>query len=675
MTVGLGTGSTVAFLLPALARRGLSRIRCVATSVATEQQARELGVPIEEFDSLRQLDIAIDGTDEVAPDGWLIKGGGGAHLREKIVAAAAARFVVIGDSSKPVDALGGPVPLELLRLRRRLDPGAARPRGRAARRPAQSRRRRDRRLPRSDRRPGRARRPARGRPRRRRPRPLPPGADRRRADRRRGERRAPHDRRLKPGRRCERVAGVSDLSGLEIDGRVATPSDPDWDEARLAWNLAADQQPSCGRVRRERRRRRRGRPVRRRARPQGRRPGDRPRRVPLGPLEDTILIKTERMRGIEIDPEAADARVEAGVLAMELAEAAQGHGLCSLPGSSPDVGVTGYTLGGGLSWLGRRYGFACNRVEAIELVTADGEQRRRRRRRPGPVLGAARRGRRLRDRHRPAPGAAADRRGLRRRPDLPGRARRRGGPRLPRLGGDRPRGGHLGRPLPAAAAGPRRARAAARRAAAHDRRRLRRRPRAGREPDRAAARDRRADHGQLRPDAGRRPLPDPHGPRARRSPALGTHAPIRELPDEAIDAFVDQRPRTRGRLAAAAGRAAASSAARSGAAARVRARSSSSTSDFVMSAIGSLMAPGSERGVPRDLDRIAAAMEPWTAAGGYFNFAERPCDIDAILPAETVRPPGRGQAPLGPRRPHRRQPRRRALSQAGLAARIAARRL
>lgn len=113
MTVGLGTGSTVAFLLPAIAARGLSDIRCVATSVATEEQARGLGIPVEEFSELRRLDVTIDGTDQVTPDGWLIKGGGGAHLREKIVAAAAERFVVIADSSKPVDALSGPVPLEL----------------------------------------------------------------------------------------------------------------------------------------------------------------------------------------------------------------------------------------------------------------------------------------------------------------------------------------------------------------------------------------------------------------------------------------------------------------------------------------------------------------------------------------------------------------------------------
>jgi ribose 5-phosphate isomerase A len=113
MTVGLGTGSTVAHLLPALARRGLTDLRCVATSVATEDQARGLGIPVEDFDSLARLDIAIDGTDEVTPDGWLIKGGGGAHLREKIVAAAADRFVVIADSSKPVPRFTWPVPLEL----------------------------------------------------------------------------------------------------------------------------------------------------------------------------------------------------------------------------------------------------------------------------------------------------------------------------------------------------------------------------------------------------------------------------------------------------------------------------------------------------------------------------------------------------------------------------------
>ena len=114
MLVGLGTGSTVAHLLPALAERGLE-IRCVATSVATEDAARELGIPVEPFEGFDRLDIAIDGADQVDPGGWLVKGGGGAHVREKIVAAAADRFVVIADSSKPVDRIGPPIPLELLR--------------------------------------------------------------------------------------------------------------------------------------------------------------------------------------------------------------------------------------------------------------------------------------------------------------------------------------------------------------------------------------------------------------------------------------------------------------------------------------------------------------------------------------------------------------------------------
>ena len=110
--VGLGTGTTVAYLLPALAARRL-RLRCVATSPRTEVAARQLGLAVEPFTALDELDIAIDGADQIAPDGWLVKGGGGAHLREKIVAAAARRFVVIASADKPVERLGPPVPLEL----------------------------------------------------------------------------------------------------------------------------------------------------------------------------------------------------------------------------------------------------------------------------------------------------------------------------------------------------------------------------------------------------------------------------------------------------------------------------------------------------------------------------------------------------------------------------------
>jgi ribose 5-phosphate isomerase A len=113
MLVGLGTGSTVAFLLPALGRRRLD-ISCVATSPATEALARAEGIRVGPFERIDRLALAIDGSDQVDPDGWLIKGGGGAHTREKIVAAAADRFVVIVSSNKVVERLRPPVPLELM---------------------------------------------------------------------------------------------------------------------------------------------------------------------------------------------------------------------------------------------------------------------------------------------------------------------------------------------------------------------------------------------------------------------------------------------------------------------------------------------------------------------------------------------------------------------------------
>jgi ribose 5-phosphate isomerase A len=116
MVVGLGTGSTVAYLLPALAARRLD-LRCVATSPATEVAARELGLVVETFvgfGASPRLDIAIDGADQVDTDGWIVKGGGAAHTREKAVAAAAERFVVIVSSDKLVEHVAPPIPLELL---------------------------------------------------------------------------------------------------------------------------------------------------------------------------------------------------------------------------------------------------------------------------------------------------------------------------------------------------------------------------------------------------------------------------------------------------------------------------------------------------------------------------------------------------------------------------------
>jgi ribose 5-phosphate isomerase A len=113
MRVGLGTGSTVAFLVPELGHRRLD-ITCVATSPATEVLGRAHGLRVVPFEGIDRLDIAIDGADQVDPQGWLVKGGGGAHTREKVVAAAADRFVVIVSSAKIVSELHAPIPLELM---------------------------------------------------------------------------------------------------------------------------------------------------------------------------------------------------------------------------------------------------------------------------------------------------------------------------------------------------------------------------------------------------------------------------------------------------------------------------------------------------------------------------------------------------------------------------------
>lgn len=116
MALGLGTGSTATLFLTALAARNLS-LTCVATSPEIEREARALGLDVVELGDHGapvRLDLAVDGADQVAPDGWIVKGNGGAHTREKIVACAAERFVVIVSSDKIVERISPPVPIELL---------------------------------------------------------------------------------------------------------------------------------------------------------------------------------------------------------------------------------------------------------------------------------------------------------------------------------------------------------------------------------------------------------------------------------------------------------------------------------------------------------------------------------------------------------------------------------
>jgi len=162
-----------------------------------------------------------------------------------------------------------------------------------------------------------------------------------------------------------------DALRARIAGDLVVPGDAKWDDARRAWNLAVDQRPVAV------------------ALPESaddvveivgfaRRHGLRVAPQATGhnagalAIDGDILLKTERMRAVSIDPTARSARVDAGVIWAEVTDAAAPHGLAALAGSSPDVGVVGYSLGGGIGWLGRRYGLASSSVTAVELVSAAG---------------------------------------------------------------------------------------------------------------------------------------------------------------------------------------------------------------------------------------------------------------------------------------------------------------
>jgi FAD/FMN-containing dehydrogenase len=166
---------------------------------------------------------------------------------------------------------------------------------------------------------------------------------------------------------------------VELDGRLVTPADPEWDTARLAWNLAVDQRPAAvviatstaDLVRTVDAARAAGLSVA----PQATGHNAGPLTAERG-LVDTILLRTHELRGVEIDVDARVARVEPGAQWGDVVAAAAPHGLTALAGSSHDVGVLGYTLGGGVSWLARSHGVAANHVVAAEIVTADGRMRR-----------------------------------------------------------------------------------------------------------------------------------------------------------------------------------------------------------------------------------------------------------------------------------------------------------
>jgi FAD/FMN-containing dehydrogenase len=161
-----------------------------------------------------------------------------------------------------------------------------------------------------------------------------------------------------------------------MPSELLTPQDADWDAERGAFNVLLDQQPAGIAM-----------PagaddvidVVRSAAADGKRVSAQRTghsAAPLGSLADTVLVRTAGLDGIEIDAGARRARVGAGVLWGELVPPASELGLAALHGSTPTVCISGYSLGGGISFYGREFGLACNRVTAVELVTADGELRR-----------------------------------------------------------------------------------------------------------------------------------------------------------------------------------------------------------------------------------------------------------------------------------------------------------
>jgi ribose 5-phosphate isomerase A len=118
MTVGLGSGSTATLWIRLLGKEVLDhglKIRAIASSEDSERLGRSFGIPMVSFDQYQELDLTVDGADEIAPGLALIKGGGGKLLREKIVASATKRFVIVADESKVVETLGAaPLPVEVI---------------------------------------------------------------------------------------------------------------------------------------------------------------------------------------------------------------------------------------------------------------------------------------------------------------------------------------------------------------------------------------------------------------------------------------------------------------------------------------------------------------------------------------------------------------------------------
>lgn len=164
------------------------------------------------------------------------------------------------------------------------------------------------------------------------------------------------------------------LRGL-CAGGVHLPGDPAYDAARVPWNVAVDQRPAAVAIPHSAEEVaavvRAAAAAGLRVAPQS--TGHNAHPLAQGGLDDVVVVRLSELTGVTIDPARREARVVGGTLWRDVVAAAAEHGLAVMHGSSPDVAVAGYTLGGGLSWYARQHGLAAHQLTAVELVTADGE--------------------------------------------------------------------------------------------------------------------------------------------------------------------------------------------------------------------------------------------------------------------------------------------------------------
>src|SRR3954454_19283702 len=158
-----------------------------------------------------------------------------------------------------------------------------------------------------------------------------------------------------------------------LDGAVILPDDPRYDEARSSFNLLVDQRPAAVAFPSHARHVAEAVALAQRAGLRVAPQATGHNQAPLGDMQDLLLVNVSRLQDVRVDPAARSVRVGAGVKWDRVAPRLSAHGLAGLHGSSPDVGIAGYSLGGGMGWLARKYGLQCNAVTAFELVTAEGE--------------------------------------------------------------------------------------------------------------------------------------------------------------------------------------------------------------------------------------------------------------------------------------------------------------